>query len=63
MGVLLDKIRDKEAVLALRSEAVVRGLDNLSPEEKAEVYRLLKLEATPTPEGMEISGALLCLRG
>src|SRR5918997_1599500 len=51
--------RDKETVLALRSEAVLRGLDNLSPEEKSEVYKLLKLEVTPTPEGMEVSGALL----
>lgn len=52
-------VQDKEAVLALRSEAVVRGLDDLAPEEKSEVYRLLKLEVTPTPEGMEVSGALL----
>jgi hypothetical protein len=53
-------VRDKEAVLALRSDAVVRGLDDLSPDEKAEVYRLLKLEVTPTPEGMVVSGVLLC---
>jgi hypothetical protein len=52
-------IRDKEAVLELRSEAVLRGLDNRSPDEKSEVYKLLKLEVTPTPEGMEVSGALL----
>ena len=52
-------VRDKEAVLALRSGAVVRGLDELSPDEKYEVYKLLKLEVTPTPEGMEVSGALL----
>ena len=53
-------VRDKEAVLALRSEAVVRGLDELSPEEKSEIYRLLKLEVAPTPEGMQVSGAILC---
>jgi hypothetical protein len=53
-------VRDKEAVLALQSEAAVRGLDELSPEEKAEVYRLLKLEVTPTPEGTLVTGALLC---
>ena len=53
-------VHDKEAVLAIRSEAVVRGLDNLSPDEKSEVYKLLKLEVTPTPEGMVASGALLC---
>ena len=52
-------VRDKEAVLALRSEAVLRGLEDLSPEEKSEVYRLLKLEVTPTPEGMLVSGVLL----
>jgi site-specific DNA recombinase len=52
-------VRDKEAVLALQSEAVLRGLDDLDPEEKTEVYRLLKLEVTPTAEGMEVSGALL----
>lgn len=53
-------VRDKDAVLALRSEAVVRGLEGLSPEEKSEVYRLLKLELTPTPEGILATGALLC---
>ncbi len=53
-------VRDKEAVLALQSEAVLRGLDELSPEEKTEVYRLLKLEISPMPEGMVVTGALLC---
>ncbi len=47
-------------MLALQQEAVVRGLEDLAPEEKEEVYRLLKLEVTPTPEGMAVSGALLC---
>lgn len=34
-------VRDKEAVLAIRSEAVVKGLDYLSPDEKSEIYKLL----------------------
>ena len=56
----VDELRqDKENLLAFRSEAVVQGLEDLSPEEKSEVYRLLKLEVTPTPEGMAVSGALL----
>ncbi len=52
--------QDKEALLAFRSEAVVRGLDELAPEQKSEVYRLLKLEVSPVPEGICVSGALLC---
>jgi hypothetical protein len=56
----VDELRqDKEAVLQFRSEAVVEGLDELTPEQKSEVYRLLKLELTPTPEGMLATGALL----
>ncbi len=54
-----DLVRDKEAVLALQSEAVVRGLEDLDPEEKTEIYRLLKLELTPTPKGMLATGAIL----
>jgi len=50
---------DKETLLAFRSEAVVQGLEEMTPEQKSEVYRLLKLEVTPTPEGMLVSGALL----
>jgi len=56
---VVELVRDKEAVLAIRSEAAAKGLDNLSPDEKSEVYKLLKLEVTPTPEGMEVTGALL----
>jgi hypothetical protein len=52
--------QDKEALLAFRSEAVVKGLDELTSEQKSEVYRLLKLEVSPTPEGLQASGALLC---
>lgn len=55
-----DELRqDKDAVLAFRSAAVVEGLDALTPEQRSEVYRLLKLEVTPTPEGPRVSGALL----
>lgn len=52
--------QDKDALLAFRSEAVIRGLDELTPEQKSEVYRLLKLEVSPVPEGLQVSGALLC---
>ena len=55
----LSERRRRVEELVRDKEAVIRGLDNLSPEEKSEVYKLLKLEVTPTPEGMEVSGALL----
>jgi len=56
----VDELReDKDALLTFRSEAVIQGIEDLSPEQKSEVYRLLKLEVTPTPEGMAVSGALL----
>jgi hypothetical protein len=51
--------QDKEALLQFRSEAVAQELDDLTPEQKSEVYRLLKLELTPTPEGIVATGAVL----
>ena len=49
--------QDKEALLAFCSETIPEGLSELTPEERAHVYGLLKLEVSPMPEGFEVSGA------
>jgi hypothetical protein len=33
-------------------------LDSLTGEEKSRVYRMLRLEVTPTTEGYDVSGAI-----
>ena len=37
---------------------VREGLDSLSGEERLRVYRMLRIEVTPIPEGFQVSGAL-----
>ena len=34
------------------------GLDGLTGDQRNKVYRMLRLEVTPTPEGYSITGAL-----
>jgi predicted nuclease with TOPRIM domain len=49
---------DRDALIEEMAETVPDGLDNLTGEERNKVYRMLRLEVTPTPEGYSITGAL-----
>ncbi len=49
---------DREALLESMAEMVPEALDGLTGEEKNRVYRMLRLEVAPCPEGYEVSGAL-----
>jgi hypothetical protein len=40
------------------AEMVPEALDGLTGEEKNRVYRMLRLEVAPRPEGYDVSGAL-----
>jgi hypothetical protein len=40
------------------AEMVPEALDSLTGEEKSRVYRMLRLEVTPTAEGYDVSGAI-----
>ena len=50
--------KDQDALLASMAEAVPEALDNLTPKEKNEVYRRLRLEVPPNPHGYEVRSAL-----
>jgi hypothetical protein len=50
--------QDRDDLLEAMAETVPEGLDNLTSEERNKVYRMLRLEVTPTPEGYSITGAL-----
>jgi chromosome segregation ATPase len=47
-----------EELLESMAEMVPEALDGLTGEEKNRVYRMLRLEVAPCPEGYEVSGAL-----
>ena len=49
---------DRDALLEYMAETVPEGLESLTGEERNEVYRMLKLEITPEPEGYEVQGVL-----
>ena len=49
---------DRDVLLEEIAETVPVGLDTLTGEERNKVYRMLRLEVTPTPEGYSITGAL-----
>ncbi len=49
---------DRDTLLKTMAEAVPDGLDGLTGEERNKVYRMLRLEVTPTEEGYSITGAL-----
>ncbi len=51
--------RDKEAALASLSEIVPDELDDLTGEERNTVYRMLRLQVTPTTGGYDVSGVLM----
>ncbi len=54
-----DLRRDKEAALASLSEIVPDELDDLTGEERNTVYRMLRLQVTPTTGGYNASGVLM----
>jgi chromosome segregation ATPase len=49
---------DRDVLLEEMAETVPDGLDRLTRVERNKVYRMLRLEVTPTPEGYSITGAL-----
>jgi hypothetical protein len=54
--------KDRDALLQSMSEMVPGALENLDGEEKNRLYRMLRLEVTPSEEGYELSGAF-CTSG
>jgi site-specific DNA recombinase len=49
---------DRDALLRDMAEMVPEALDGLSEEERHRVYRMLRIEVTPIPDGFRVSGAL-----
>jgi hypothetical protein len=49
---------DRDALLRDMAEMVPEALHALSGEERHRVYRMLRIEVTPIPEGFRVSGAL-----
>jgi len=49
---------DRDSLLEAMSDTVPDALDGLTGEERNKVYRMLRLEVTPTPEGYSVTGAL-----
>jgi site-specific DNA recombinase len=49
---------DRDALLEDMAEMVPEALDALSGEERHRVYRMLRIEVTPVPDGFRVSGAL-----
>ena len=54
--------RDRDALLAHMSGTVPERLDSLAPEERNKLYRMLRLEVTPSAEDYKVSGAF-CTTG
>jgi hypothetical protein len=50
--------RDRNALLDSWVGAVPETLDKLSGEERNKVYRMLRLEVTPSTDGFDVTGAL-----
>jgi len=50
--------RDRDAVIESYAGMLPDALDALSGEERRMLYGMLRLETTPTPEGLELIGAL-----
>jgi site-specific DNA recombinase len=49
---------DRDTLVKDMAEMVPEGLDGLSGEERHRVYRMLRIEVTPIPEGFRVSGAI-----
>ena len=50
---------DREAVLASLTDLVPQALDSLTGEERNKLYRMLRMEITPTPEGSNATGVFV----
>jgi hypothetical protein len=50
--------RDRDALLESMAEAVPSALEELTGEGRNKVYRMLRLQVTPTANGYEVTGAL-----
>ena len=53
---IADLEEDRDALLKQYSALVPESLTSLSPQEKNHLYRMLKIEVTPTEEGLQIFG-------
>jgi hypothetical protein len=49
--------KDRDALVESWSETIPEDLDRLTGDERNKVYRMLRLEVTPVPEGYEVTGA------
>jgi DNA repair ATPase RecN len=49
---------DRDALIKEMAETAPDALDSLAGEERNKVYRMLRLEVSPTAEGYSITGAL-----
>ena len=56
-----DLEQDRDALLESYAETVPDALGNLSGEERNRLYGMLRVEVTPSSEGLEVSGALCTL--
>ncbi len=54
--------RDRDELLNYASQAVPEGLEGLTGEERNKLYRMLRLEVTPSSEGYEVKG-MFCTTG
>lgn len=50
--------RDRDALLASYAEMVPEALDELTGAERNQVYRMLRHQVTPAPDGFEVTGTL-----
>jgi hypothetical protein len=53
--------KDRDALLQSMAEVVPSALESLMGEDKDKLYRMLRLEVTPSNEGYEVSGAFRTL--
>lgn len=54
--------RDRDELLGYMSAAVPEGLENLTGEERNRLYRMLRLQVTPSSEGYELKGGFCTTR-
>jgi hypothetical protein len=50
--------KDRDALLESWAGILPEALEGLTGEERNKIYRMLRLEVTPTPEGYGVTGAL-----
>jgi predicted transcriptional regulator len=54
--------KDRESLLKSMAEIVSDALEDLTPQERNKMYRMLRLEATPSEKGYQVSGAFCSSR-